>query len=76
MNVVKLNPAPTKDDALAVIDALRRDVDEGKVVAFFVAGVSPADETIVYASSVKPVSRLRLQGAMGQALHDMQIGAI
>jgi hypothetical protein len=76
MNVVTLNPNPTMDDALAVLDALRRDVEGGKVVAFFVAGISPTDETIAYASAVKPVSRLRLQGAMGQALHDMQIGTI
>lgn len=76
MNVVKLNPTPTMDEALAVIDALRRNVEEGQVVAFFVAGVSPTDETIVYASAVKPVSRLRLQGAMGQALHDMHFGTI
>lgn len=76
MNVVNLNPAPTMQDALDVIDALRRDVVDGKVVAFFVAGVDNSDTVIAYASSVRPVTRLRLQGAMGQALHDMQQGEI
>jgi hypothetical protein len=76
MNVVRLNPTPTMQPSLEVIDALRRDVAEGRIVAFFVAGLDSEDTTIAYASSVRPVTRLRLQGAMGQALHLMQQGEV
>lgn len=76
MNVIKLNQQPTLQDALAVLDALRADVVEGKVTGFLVAGVDDQDVTILYVSTTKPISRLRLQGAMSQALHDFQRGVV
>lgn len=62
MNVVKVNPNPTLQDALDVIDALRKDVVDGKVIGFFVAGLDAEDATIAYMATVRPVTRLRLQG--------------
>ncbi len=76
MNIVKLNDKPTLEDALAVVDGLRQDLIDGKVIGFFCAGLDREDATIIYVSTVSPVSRLRMQGAMGQALHNMQVGVV
>jgi hypothetical protein len=74
MKVVKLNTQPTLDDALSVLESLTNDVKSGAVIAFFAAALDDKDVTIAYVSSTKAVTRLRLQGAMSQALHDMQRG--
>ena len=74
MKVVQLNTKPTLDTALEVVEALKKDLIDGKVTAFFVAALNDGDETIAYVSSVKGVSRLRMQGAMSQALYHMQTG--
>lgn len=76
MRVVKLNTNPTMQDALGVLDTLRKEVESGQVVAFFVAGVGPNDEAIAYTSAVRNVTRLRLQGAMAQALHNFMQGEV
>jgi len=74
--VVHIDPNPNLQAALGVVDALRKDLEDGKVIGFLVAGFNAKDETIVYSASTRPASKLRLQGAMGQALHDFQSGTI
>lgn len=76
MKVVTLNQNPTMQDALNTVDILRREIAEGKVVAFFVAGLSDDDACIAYIGSSKPVSRLRVTGAMATALHCFNEGEV
>jgi hypothetical protein len=74
LNVVSFNHRPSLQDALDVIDRLRADVQDGKIVAFFVAALDDSDASIAYCSSTKPVSRLRMSGAMVNALHAFNQG--
>lgn len=69
MKVVRFPSQPTLEQALDVIDHLRKDVVEGRVTGFVIAGLDDADCCTAYASSTKPVTRLRMQGAIAQALH-------
>lgn len=66
---LKLLPRNTTDKLLSVIDALRQDVVEGRVVAIAVAAVCPDDCCSAYAGAAKGVSRLRMQGAIAQLQH-------
>lgn len=74
MKVVQFNANPSLEDALSALDGLRKDLESGKVVAFGVAALSPEDETIWYSGSSRPVSRLRLIGAMSNALYHFNRG--
>ena len=67
---------PDTSEALAVIDRLRADVEAGRVLAFVCAAVAPDDQALGYASSTVGVSRLRMQGAMAQALHNFLSGEL
>ena len=71
MTLVRLNPTPNMGDAMEVLESLKRDVESGKIVAFFAAAVGTEDDTYAYVSSVKPVTQLRLMGAMAHSLHMM-----
>jgi hypothetical protein len=74
MKLVEFNANPSLEEALSALDGLRKDVESGKVVAFAVAAVSPEDATLWYCGSARPVSRLRLIGAMSNALHHFNMG--
>jgi hypothetical protein len=74
MKLVEFNANPSLEDALAAVDGLRKDVESGKVIAFAVAGVGPDDATLWYCGSARPVSRLRLIGAMTNALYHFNAG--
>lgn len=76
MKIVKWNSTPTLNDALETIDQLRQQVVDGKITAFFIAGLDDEDCTYAFVGSVKPVSRLRLQGSMSQAVYAMQSGEV
>lgn len=76
MNVIALNRLPTLEDALGVIDQLRADTEEGKLVAFFAVGIADDDSTNVYVGTTRPISRLRVQGALTFALHSFQHGEV
>jgi len=54
----------SKEEALAVINALKETVERGEVVAFVAVGVTDTDECLMFASSVKPVTMLRMLGAI------------
>lgn len=77
MKIVSFNRHPSLQDAIDaidVIDRLRTDVIEGRVIAFLVAGLNDDDATIAYSSATKPVSRLRMTGAMSNTLHAFNQG--
>lgn len=69
MNVIEFKKANTLDDAAEVIHKFESDVLDGKLVGFFIAAVGPDDDTFAYIGTSRPVSRLRLGGAMQHALH-------
>ncbi len=74
--LVHLNRAPSMADALAAVDELRRAIADGMIVSFVAAGVTDRDETYGYCGAVKPVSRLRMQGALAQVQHDYIAGEL
>lgn len=74
MKVVELKKAP-EEAAKAPIEVLEQLLAEfraGKRVAFAAVTISPDDVVHAYTASVSDlyVSRLRLQGAIAQLLHD------
>jgi predicted nucleotide-binding protein len=71
MNIVKLDSAPNMQNALEIVDSLRSDVESGRVVAFAVVAIEPDDEVMAYTSSVRPVSVVRIMGAISHLLHKL-----
>lgn len=69
MKLVEFSPQPTVEKALEIVEALRQDVVAGKIIGFFIVGVSSDDNTYAYVGTTRPVSRLRMGGAMQHALH-------
>jgi hypothetical protein len=74
--LVTLNRAPSIADALSAVDALRADLESGKAIAFVGVAITPDDTCMAYCGSVRPVSRLRMQGAIGQLDHDWRAGDV
>lgn len=74
--LVHLNRTPSMADALETIDQLRREIEAGRVIAFAAVAIEQGDECIAYCSAIKPVSRLRLQGAIAQLQHDYIAGEL
>ena len=77
---MKLIKFPQSDDknamsaAAEVLHQLEVDLLDGKVVGFFIAAIGPEDDTYAYIGTSKPVSRLRMGGAMQHALHTFNHG--
>lgn len=69
MNIVSIDSQPTLADSMEVIRQLTEDVENGKIIAFVVSALSDDDTVYVYEGASKPVSQLRMQGAMLTALH-------
>jgi hypothetical protein len=67
-------PAFDTTDALDVIDDLRRRVMAGEVVAFCLVGIDAQDVARVWTSSTRPVSRLRMMGAIANLEHCYHAG--
>lgn len=59
-----------------MLDQVRIDIMVGKIDSFFLAGVASDDCVYAYVGSSKPVSRLRMEGAMSNALHMFQHGEV
>ena len=76
MKLVTLNANPTMQEALEAVELLRKDVESGKVGAFFAIGVTAEDGVMGYTGSSRPHSRLRMQGAISQGLHDWLSGMV
>jgi hypothetical protein len=68
-------PTSTKEDALAVIEDLRVAIESGEIIAFAAVGVEPDDCTRMWSTSTRPVTRLRMMGAMHNLLHHYTDGA-
>ena len=62
-------PVVDKTAALEVLDTLRKAVEDGEIVAFCAVGIEPDDCTRMWSSSVKPVTRLRMIGALTNLMH-------
>lgn len=75
MNVVPLS-TPNLQVTLETVQKLKEDLESGRVVAFVCAAVTSDDSVLAYASSVRPVSRLRLQGAVGKLHFAIQSGEL
>lgn len=65
-----LPPTISTEEALAVIDDLRAKVASGQVIAFSGVGIEPGDETVCWQATVRPVTRLRMMGAIWSLLHN------
>jgi len=74
VKVVTLKTAPNPNDALDVLEGLKKDILDGKVVAFFAAAVGNDDDTYAYISATKNVTQLKLIGAMSHALFMVHSG--
>ena len=74
MRVAEFNKNPTLEDALAAVDGLRKDIESGKVISFVAVGVGPDDSTTGYCGSSRPVSKLRVTGALFNTLRAFDNG--
>ena len=58
--------AASMEEALSVVDDLRRRVEAGDIKAFVVVGVAPDHESMSWAGYTAKTTRLELQGAIMQ----------
>lgn len=58
--------------ALEILDELRAKVESGEVIAFAAVGIEPDDVTSSWTATTRPVSRLRMIGAIGSLFHCFQ----
>lgn len=63
-------------NALEVLDDLRTKIESGEVIGFVAAGFSADDTSYAWASSTTKASRLRMIGAMSNALWHYNNGGI
>lgn len=55
-------------EALATLDSLRESIVKGEVIAFHAVGIEPDDATRAWFATTRPVSSLRMLGALYVAL--------
>lgn len=53
-----------KEDALQVVESLRKAIENEEIVAFAAVGITPDDETSLWAASTKRITRLKMIGAI------------
>lgn len=70
----KRDPTPTKEHALEAVESLRKKVESGEVVAFIAVGIFDDDTIEGFCGSSKPVTRLRLHGAVAALEWDILSG--
>lgn len=68
----------TTKHMLAVVDDLRARIESGQFIAFAAVALDVGDACYAYAGSdpAEHVSRLRMQGAISQLLHDYLSGEL
>lgn len=69
MKITELNHTPTKAECLEAVDALRKQIDDGTIVAFAAVGIQASDVVSSFMGSSRPVSRLRMIGACSRLHH-------
>jgi hypothetical protein len=57
-------PCASKETALEIVESLRKAIEEGEIIGFSAVGIEPDDCTRMWSATTKPVSRLRMMGAM------------
>lgn len=57
-----------KAAALAIIDQLRAEIESGRYVGFIGVTIADNDETAAWCATLKPITRLRMQGAVSSLL--------
>ena len=57
------------DTLLETLDLIRSDIESGDAVAFAGVTISPEDELTAWIGMSKPVSKLRITGAITALLH-------
>jgi hypothetical protein len=62
--------------ALGVLDELRQQVLDGRVIAFCAVAIEPDDTTTAWASCTQHVTRLRMQGAIASLMHHYVAGDV
>ena len=62
-------PTSSKKETLEAIDALRKAIEDGDVVAFCAVGIYADDATHAWTGSVQRASRLRMMGALTHLTH-------
>lgn len=69
--IVSLAPkhAATTEDALQVLSSLKEMIEKGEIVAFACVGIEPDDVTRTWMASTRPVTNLRMIGAVYHMLH-------
>lgn len=76
MKAVELNQTPTREHALQAVDGLRGKIERGEIVAFVAVGIMNDDTIEGFVGSSRPVSRLRLHGAIAALGHDVLDGKL
>lgn len=71
-NGAGVNMDPFRDQALASLDVVRKWVAAGEVCAFVVVALTPEDALRVMPGYSRPVSVLRLEGALVHAIGEIQ----
>ncbi len=69
---IKTGATYTTETALEILDELRAKIESGEIIAFAAVGIEPDDITFSWTASTRPVSRLRMIGAIGSLFHCFQ----
>jgi hypothetical protein len=64
-----IKPATDTKSALEVLDVLREQVLSGQVIAFVAAAIEPDDTTTRFQATTRPVTKLRMLGAVASLNH-------
>lgn len=64
-----MNESQSFKNAVDVVHQFELDLIDEKIAGFVIAAVAPDDSVLIYAGTPKPVTWLRLIGAMHHALH-------
>lgn len=69
MNVIEFPNGNSMDEAAETIQKFESDLLDGKIVGFFIVGIGADDSTYAYVGKTQRMSRLRMGGALQNALH-------
>lgn len=72
---IKIDRDPSREDALEAAKSLVAALEKGEIVAFAAVGIEADDCTRMWSGSSRPVTRLRLMGAMYNLLNHYANGS-